>query len=171
MGATEIKKGDPVNGATYEAMVAVADLFGYNDAIPSLYLIPTANDEVEGYLTESVVTDGRGKIFISQAMIAGFGNDIPALEGWFGDEMSYLAKDKEGEGKRPCETYALTKRDAYEEEDADADAAGHLHRGPVIAFLSRLLELVVAGKVDSPDTPMGITGRLQAVQSLSDKTQ
>ena len=169
MGATPIKKGDPINGPVYEAMVTVADLFGRNDAIPALYLVPAANAEVEGYLTGSVVTDGQGKIFISRAVIAGFGDDTAALEGWFGDEMSYLVNDQEG--RRPCETYALTKRHADEEADADADAAEHLHRAPVIAFLSRLLELVRTGKVDSPDTLREITYRLQTIQALADETQ
>ena len=125
MGAREV-----LSGKVYDLLSEVARAYGR--VTPHLYLSPGTLNSV--YFAGSAAVDGRGKIVVGQQAAERF--DALSLEGFLGHEMAHLVSDEAAQG---CNDYIL--RDPQMEADADALAARMLGKGPVKAFLQRVLVL------------------------------
>lgn len=125
IGAREI-----VSGKAYDVLSEVARAYGR--VTPHVYVSPGALNSV--YVAGSIAVDGRGKIVIGQQAIERF--DTFSLRGFFGHEMAHVVSDDAAQG---CNDYIL--RDPQMEADADALAARTIGKGPVKAFLQRVLVL------------------------------
>jgi Zn-dependent protease with chaperone function len=125
MGAREV-----VSGKAYEVLTEVARVYGR--VTPHIYVSPGALNSV--YIAGSTAVDGRGKIVVGQQAIESF--DAFPLRGFLGHEMAHVVSDDATQG---CNDYIL--RDPQMEADADALAARMLGKGPVKAFLQRVLVL------------------------------
>ena len=125
MGAREV-----VSGKAYDVLRNVARAYGRET--PRIYVSPGAMNSV--YIAGSIAVDGRGKIVVGQQATERF--DAFSLEGFLGHEMAHVASDDAAQG---CNDYVL--RDPQMEADADALAARMLGKGPVKAFLQRVLVL------------------------------
>ena len=125
IGAREI-----VSGKAYDVLSEVARAYGR--VTPHVYVSPWALNSV--YVAGSIAVDGRGKIVIGQQAIERF--DTFSLRGFFGHEMAHVVSDDAAQG---CNDYIL--RDPQMEADADALAARTIGKGPVKAFLQRVLVL------------------------------
>jgi Zn-dependent protease with chaperone function len=125
MGAREV-----VSGKGYDVLREVAR--AYDRVTPRIYVSPGALNSV--YIAGSTAIDGRGKIVVGQQVIERF--DAFSLRGFLGHEMAHVVNDDAAQG---CNDYVL--RDPQMEADADALAARMLGKGPVKAFLQRVLVL------------------------------
>ena len=125
MGAREV-----VSGKAYDVLREVAR--AYDRVAPRIYVSPGALNSV--YIAGSTAIDGRGKIVVGQQAIERF--DAFSLRGFLGHEMAHVVNDDAAHG---CNDYIL--RDPRMEADADALAARMLGKGPVKAFLQRVLVL------------------------------
>ena len=125
MGAREV-----VSGKAYEVLRKVARAYGR--VTPRIYVSPGALNSV--YVAGSIAVDGRGKVVVGQQAIERF--DAFSLKGFLGHEMAHIVSDDAAHG---CNDYIL--RDPRMEADADALAARTLGKGPVKAFLQRVLVL------------------------------
>jgi hypothetical protein len=119
-----------VSGKVYDVLREVARAYGR--VTPHIYVSPGALNSV--YIVGSTAVDGRGKIVVGQQAIKRF--DAFSLGGFLGHEMAHVVNDDAAQG---CNDYIL--RDPQMEADADALAARTLGKGPVKAFLRRVLVL------------------------------
>jgi Zn-dependent protease with chaperone function len=125
IGAHEV-----VSGKAYDVLTGVARAYGR--VTPHIYISPGALNSV--YIAGSTAVDGRGKIVVGQQAIERF--DAFSLRGFLGHEMAHVVND---DATQKCNDYIL--RDPQMEADADAMAARTLGKGPVNAFLHRVLVL------------------------------